>query len=226
MNNKYPLSYDDLNDENPWRVPPGYFGNSLENTGNIENFIKSEDLSKILDFVKKINEWDNSNKSQEHKDGASKYSSDLWHNRICSGEMIKKLDIDIYNLIDYYIEKMQILLEEKFKVRLRKRPPVIVCWRAGDFQVPHADKQVQDGRPNAFIAFCRLIKFSSVLLTQISISPVDLLYPLIITAYPPTTMYSTSFWFKYKMKSLKSSLNIFIKKLFYKMKVDYDQLYF
>jgi hypothetical protein len=28
------------------------------------------------------------------------------------------------------------------------------------------------------------------------------------------------------MKSLKSSLNIFIKKLFYKMKVDYDQLYF
>jgi len=153
MNNKYPLSYDDLNDENPWRVPPGYFGNSLENTGNIENFIKSEDLSKILDFVKKINEWDNSNKSQEHKDGASKYSSDLWHNRICSGEMIKKLDIDIYNLIDYYIEEMQLILEQKFKVRLRKRPPVIACWRAGDFQVPHADKQVQDGRPNAFIDY-------------------------------------------------------------------------
>jgi len=42
------------------------------------------------------------------------------------------------------------------------------------------------GRPNAFIAFCSLIKFSSVLFTQISISPVDLLYPLIITAYPPT----------------------------------------
>lgn len=153
MNNKYPLSYDDLNDETPWRVPPGYFGNSLDNMGNIENFINLEDLNKINNFVKKINKWDNSSESQEHEDGVSKYSSDLWYNRTCSANIIKELDIDIYNLIDSYIEKMQLILETKFKVRLRKRPPVIVCWRAGDFQVPHADKQVQDGRPNAFIDY-------------------------------------------------------------------------
>lgn len=153
MNNKYPLNYEDLNDENPWRVPPGYFGSSLENMGNIDNFINPEDLEKLNDFVKKINKWDNSNESQEHEDGVSKYSSDLWYNRTCSAGILKELDINIYNLINSYIEKMQLLLEEKFKVRLRKRPPVIVCWRAGDFQVPHADKQVQDGRPNAFIDY-------------------------------------------------------------------------
>lgn len=153
MNNQYPLSYNDLNDENPWRVPPGYFGNSLDNMGNIDGFIASEDLEKLSNFVKKINKWDNSNESQEHEDGVSKYSSDLWYNRTCSAGLIKELDINIFNLIDFYIEKMQLVLEEKFKVRLRKRPPVIVCWRAGDFQVPHADKQIQDGRPNAFIDY-------------------------------------------------------------------------
>jgi hypothetical protein len=153
MNNQYPLSYNDLNDKNPWRVPPGYFGHSRDNMGSIDNFITQEDLGQLRIFVKKINKWDNSNKSQEHEDGVSKYSSDLWYNRTCSGELIKELDINIFKLIDSYIEKMQLVLEEKFKVRLRKRPPVIVCWRAGDFQVPHADKQVQDGRPNAFIDY-------------------------------------------------------------------------
>ena len=153
MTNKYPLSYSQLNDENPWRIPPGYFGNSIENIGFINNFISLDDLKLLNNFVEKINKWDNSNKSQEHEDGVSKYSSDLWYNRTCSGELIKELDINIFKLIDSYIEKMQLVLEEKFKVRLRKRPPVIVCWRAGDFQVPHADKQVQDGRPNAFIDY-------------------------------------------------------------------------
>lgn len=153
MNNKYPLSYDDLNDENPWRIPPGYFGNSSNNINTIDNFISLEDLNKLFIFVKKINKWDNSHKTEEYEDGVSKYSSDLWYNRTCGPEIIKELDIDIYNLIDSYIDKMQVVLENKYSARLRKRPPVIVCWRAGDFQVPHADKQVQDGRPNAFIDY-------------------------------------------------------------------------
>ncbi len=153
MTNKYPLSYDELNEETPWRVPPGYFGNSVNNIGFIENFISLEDLKLFNNFVKKINKWDNSEKSQEHKDGASKYNADIWYNRNCSANIIKELDISIYNLINSYIEKMKLTLEDKFKCELRKRPPVIVCWRPGDMQVPHADKQIQDGRPNAFIDY-------------------------------------------------------------------------
>jgi hypothetical protein len=153
MNKKYPLRYDELDDENPWRVPPGYFGNSSDNINTIDNFISSDDLNKLTLFTKKINKWDNSHKTEEYEDGVSKYSSDLWYNRTCGPEIIKELDINIYNIIDSYIEKMQSVLEDMYSVKLKKRPPVIVCWRAGDFQVPHADKQIQDGRPNAFIDY-------------------------------------------------------------------------
>jgi hypothetical protein len=48
MTNKYPLSYDQLDDDNPWRVPPGYFGNSIENIGFIDNFISLDDLIILL----------------------------------------------------------------------------------------------------------------------------------------------------------------------------------
>lgn len=153
MNSRYPLSYEELSDENPWRVPPGYFGNSKDNIGIIDNFISLNDLKELNLFVKKINKWDNSHETQEYEDGVSKYSSDLWRDRTCGPEIIKELDLDIFNMVDFYIKKMQLVLQDRFKAELRKRPPVIVCWRAGDFQVPHADKQVQDGRPNAFIDY-------------------------------------------------------------------------
>jgi hypothetical protein len=153
MSNKYPLRYEDLNEENPWRVPPDYFGNSVNNIGYIKNFISLEDLKTINKFTKIINKWDNSKESDTHKDGASKYSADLWYNRTCGPENIKDLDMNVYNLIDSYIEKMKLVIEDIFKCNVRKRPPVVVCWRAGDFQIPHADKQLQDGRPNAFIDY-------------------------------------------------------------------------
>lgn len=153
MTTQYPLSYDELNEENPWRVPPGYFGNSINNIGYIDNFISVNDLKILNDFVKKINKWDNSAKSEQHKDGASKYNADIWYNRNCGADIIKEIDLNVFNIIDSYVEKMKLVLEEKFSCETRKRPPVIVCWRPGDMQVPHADKQIQDGRPNAFIDY-------------------------------------------------------------------------
>ena len=142
---------EDINDDTPWKVNPGTFGNSKENISFIEKFINDKDIYRLQDFVKKIQKWDNDKESEKYEtDGASKYSADLWHNRLFSHLMIKDLDPDIYNLIDEYLEKMKLFMDKKYDCSVKKRPPSIVCWRPGDFQIAHADKQIQDGRPNAF----------------------------------------------------------------------------
>jgi len=139
-----------ITDENPWEVFPGAFGNSKNNIKIVENFLEPEDLKKIQNFVKTINKWDNEKKSEDYSDGPSKYSAPLWHNRLCSHEMIKEMDAEIYNLIDLYLTKMEDSMNKNYNCKVKKRPPSIVCWRPGDFQVCHADKQILDGRPNAF----------------------------------------------------------------------------
>ncbi len=141
---------DEITDEKPWRVLPGTFGDSINNIKFMENFIDKNDLLSLQDFVKKIDEWDNSKESEYHEDGTIKYGADVWLNRTCSSYIVKRLDRNIYDLIDFYIDKMTAEINKNYNCIVEKRPPVIVCWRPGDFQVPHADKQLQDGRPNAF----------------------------------------------------------------------------
>jgi hypothetical protein len=133
-----------------FNILPDHFGKGPENIYTFQNFIEKDDLKSINDFVVNIKIWDNNSKSVSYADGSSRYSAELWYNRMCSGEIIKSLSSDIYNLIDSYIVKMQHIAEEIFNCKLKKRPPVVVCWRPGDMQLPHADKQLQDGRPNAF----------------------------------------------------------------------------
>jgi predicted 2-oxoglutarate/Fe(II)-dependent dioxygenase YbiX len=53
-------------------------------------------------------------------------------------------------MVDKYIQKMKVYLEDCFNVKLSTRPPVIIKWRPGMEQRPHADKQMNDGRPNPF----------------------------------------------------------------------------
>jgi hypothetical protein len=50
-----------------------------------------------------------------------------------------------------YIEKMRLAIEAHHKgVRVGGRDPVVVRWLPGFEQSPHADKQLNDGSPNAF----------------------------------------------------------------------------
>jgi hypothetical protein len=69
---------------------------------------------------------------------------------MCSGEIIKRLSIDAYETIDFYIKKMASLIEDKYDVEVFCRPPVLIRWLPGSLQSPHADKQLNDGSPNPF----------------------------------------------------------------------------
>jgi hypothetical protein len=131
-------------------VEPGHFGLNQDCIVVIKNFVESEHLKTIQNFLPTINEWVDPGESLYSEDGTCLYSADYWRNRQCSGDIIQKLNNNIYEIIEYYINKMQQVLETQFSVKLSNRPPVLVKWTSGTEQQPHADKQLNDGSPNPF----------------------------------------------------------------------------
>lgn len=139
-----------ITDETPWTVLPGTFGSSSENIVVFENFIDNKDLKIVQDFCPTINEWNNEQESIYAEDGTCLYDADYWNDRQCSDEILKRLNPEVWFIVEKYINKMQIEIEASFNCRVWPRPPVIMRWRPGIEQRPHADKQLNDGRPNAF----------------------------------------------------------------------------
>jgi len=131
-------------------VEPGHFGASQDQIIYIENFVDASDLVKIQKFVETINEWENPLPDTFDDDGDCIYEANYWWDRVCSGEIIKRLDTDIFNIVDRYIEKMAQVISDKHNVSVHGRPPVLVRWTPGTEQAPHADKQLNDGKPNPF----------------------------------------------------------------------------
>ncbi len=131
-------------------VNPGHFGTGQDNILQIENFIEKEDLYKLQNFLPTINEWMDSGENKYDENGTCIYDASYWANRQCSGEILLKINPEIYYLIDKYIKKMKLAMQEYYKVELSERPPVVIKWNPGTEQQPHADKQLNDGSPNPF----------------------------------------------------------------------------
>ena len=142
-----------LSKESPWNIRPGHFGGGPENIHVFENFIDKEDLKVIQDFCPTINEWNNSKESIYAEDGTCLYNADYWNDRQCSSEILQRLSMPVFEIVDKYITKMQLELERIYGLRLSPRPPVIMKWRPGIEQRPHADKQLNNGEPNAFVDY-------------------------------------------------------------------------
>jgi hypothetical protein len=131
-------------------IEPGHFGTGIDNIVIIENFVDPEDLALIQKFFPTINEWENPKADEYNEDGTCIYDASYWWDRMCSGEILKRIGPEIYDLVDKYVYKMQYLLEDKFNVKLYSRSPVLIRWLPGNEQQPHADKQLNDGTPNPF----------------------------------------------------------------------------
>lgn len=131
-------------------ISPGYFGNSPDNILILKNFVELQDLKRIQEFVPTINQWMDAGENTYDDNGTCTYDASYWQNRQCSGEILSKINLEIYNIVDKYILKMKYVLEDNFNVKLSARPPVIIRWFPGLEQRPHADKQLNDGSPNPF----------------------------------------------------------------------------
>ena len=135
----------------PWKVPPGYFGQSPKNIHILRNFIEKEDVTTIASFAKTITEWANDKEENEYaEDGTCTYNAAYWNNRQCSSTILKRINPEIYTLIDHYIDKMAQTINSLYNCRVSNRPPCIIRWFPGIEQRPHADKQMNDGSPNPF----------------------------------------------------------------------------
>ena len=139
--------------DSPWNIKPGHFGVGPENIHIFENFIDKDDLKVIQDFCPTINEWNNSKESVYAEDGTCLYNADYWNDRQCSSEILERLSTPVFSIVDKYIKKMQLTLEGIYGLELSPRPPVIMKWRPGIEQRPHADKQLNNGEPNAFVDY-------------------------------------------------------------------------
>lgn len=132
-------------------VQPGYFGDCKDNIVILKNFIDMEDLKLIQNFLPTINTWVDTGSNEYSENGKEMlYNASYWKDRQCSSEIIRSLNKDILFIIEKYILKMKLYLEDKFKVQLMSRPPVIIRWFEGLYQEPHSDKQLLDGSPNQF----------------------------------------------------------------------------
>ena len=131
-------------------IDPGYFGKSSDNIMVLRDFVSPLDLEHMQAFMPHISEWDNPRETEYNEEGECIYDASYWWDRMCSGDILQRINPYVHAMIDKYIDKMQSAIEDKFGVTVYKRPPVLVRWLPGCEQSPHADKQLNDGSPNPF----------------------------------------------------------------------------
>jgi predicted 2-oxoglutarate/Fe(II)-dependent dioxygenase YbiX len=137
--------------ESPWKIEPGFFGTGPENIHIIKNFIDEKDVARISAFARTISEWSNgSDVDIFDENGVCTYNAAYWNNRQCTWDILQRINKEVYDLIDFYLDKMAVTAGEIYGCKLQKRPPCIVRWFGGIEQRPHADKQMNDGSPNPF----------------------------------------------------------------------------
>jgi hypothetical protein len=135
----------------PWKIEPGFFGTGPENIHVLKDFIDARDVEIIGSFARTIKEWSNgSDVDIFDENGVCTYSAAYWNNRQCTYDILERINKEVYDLIDFYLDKMAVTAGEIFGCKLQKRPPCIVRWFGGIEQRPHADKQMNDGSPNPF----------------------------------------------------------------------------
>mgnify|MGYP002859593280 CR=1 FL=1 len=131
-------------------VPPGYFGDSSDNIIIIPDLVSPVDLENMSAFMPHIKEWDNPRETEYNDEGVCIYDASYWWDRMCSGDILQRINPFIFEMINKYILKIGMAIEDKFGVSTYARPPVLVRWLPGNEQLPHADKQLNDGTPNPF----------------------------------------------------------------------------
>jgi len=134
-------------------TPSGFFGNSINNIVEIENFITIEERERLTNFGLNNTIWDFT-ETHVDKDGLVLYDANVWSERVATYYSLLKSDESILVLIDDMIARLKVRVDEFFDVDVRETGPAIVRWPIGARQEPHADKEFhigeERGRANDF----------------------------------------------------------------------------
>jgi hypothetical protein len=134
-------------------TPSGFFGSSSENIVELESFMTNEELDKLSTFARTITEWDYT-ETRYNEDGTVIYDSEYWKDRVATSNTMHKQNPEIYPMIEKMVARLKIVIDEFFNVDAWATNPAIVRWLPGQFQNPHADKELHEGdnagKPNDF----------------------------------------------------------------------------
>lgn len=134
-------------------TPSGFFGNSIENIVELENFLTPEERKTLTDFAMNNKIWDLT-ETHVDEDGLVLYDANIWADRVATYSSLMKSDPSILILIEDMIKRLKIQVDRFFDVDVRETGPAIVRWPIGARQEPHADKEFhigeERGRPNDF----------------------------------------------------------------------------
>jgi hypothetical protein len=134
-------------------TPSGFFGNSIDNIVELENFLTPEERKRLSDFAMNNKVWDVT-ESHTDEDGLVLYDANIWTDRVATYFSLMKSDPSILDLIQDMIRRLKIEVDKFFDVDVHETGPAIVRWPIGARQEPHADKEFhigeERGRPNDF----------------------------------------------------------------------------
>jgi hypothetical protein len=125
-------------------TPSGFFGNSKDMIIELENFMTQEEIDFLENAAKSITIWDIT-ESHVNENGTVIYDSEYWKDRVASRPSLDKNDPKIGPVIEGLFKKLQPIIEDFFNVRVEPTGQTIVRWLPGQYQHPHADKELHEG---------------------------------------------------------------------------------
>jgi len=137
----------------PSLTPSGFFGSGPENIVELENFMTEEEVDFLENAARNITIWDVT-ESHVNENGTVIYDASYWKDRVATQPSLDKNDPNIVPTITKLFDRLQPIIEDFFKVKVRPTGQTIVKWNPGQFQLPHADKELHSGpdagTPNDF----------------------------------------------------------------------------
>jgi hypothetical protein len=134
-------------------TPSGFFGFGKENIVEIENFMTENEINFLENAAKNITIWDVT-ESHMNENGTVTYDSEYWKDRVATTRSLDKNNSEISLVIRGLYERLKPIIENFFDVNISPTGETIVRWLPGQFQNPHADKELHEGNdagtPNDF----------------------------------------------------------------------------
>jgi len=147
---------DNLNKIQDTRVsitPSGFYGNSKDMIVELENFMTTEEVEFLESAARAITIWDVT-ESEANENGTVTYDANYWKDRVATGPRLDQNDPRIGPILQGLFNRLEPIIEDFFKVKVFPTGITIVRWHPGQFQNPHADKELHDGpdagMPNSF----------------------------------------------------------------------------
>jgi predicted 2-oxoglutarate/Fe(II)-dependent dioxygenase YbiX len=140
--------------DNPISITPsGFFGDTAEMIGSLENFLTEEELTLLNDFIRNNETWDVT-QTHYNEDGTVIYDSGYWDGRVATYPTINSTSPETVDIIRSIVKRLKVEIDNFFSVDATATSPALVRWLPGNLQMPHADKELHEGdnagKPNDF----------------------------------------------------------------------------